>query len=101
MDASAIFLIVFSVLVLILAIANSIYFWKSYSTPEVGYSKSYALALLVANVIIAIVALLGLIYAVYMMVYKPKVKEEVIKYSTNVPLSPSRRRQPNAEIVFD
>lgn len=118
MDWTALFLVIFSLLVVILSIANAIYFWKAYSNPCEGYSTGYALTLFITNVIMAIVALLVLFWGVYVMVTSPTVVEEVtpplplptkpLLPSQPAPVSPAPlcslrptiRKVPSAEVLL-
>ncbi|QIN54656.1 putative transmembrane protein [Cedratvirus kamchatka] len=67
MDWISVFLLIFSLTALIVAIANVIYFWRAYSLPVIGVSTGTSITLLIVNVIVAVMALAGLIWALYIL----------------------------------
>lgn len=67
MDWISIFLLIFALIVLIIAVANAIYFWRAYSLPAVGISTGTSLTLLIVNVVVGVMALAGLIWALYIL----------------------------------
>lgn len=65
MDWLSVFLLIFSLTALIASIANAIYYWRAYSLPVIGISTGTSITLLIVNVIVALLALAGLIWSLY------------------------------------
>jgi uncharacterized membrane protein len=81
MDWISVFLLIFSLTALIVAIANVIYFWRAYSLPVIGISTGTSITLLIVNVIVAVMALAGLIWALYIL-FTSRSTTEVTEEST-------------------
>lgn len=70
MDWISVFLLIFSLIVLIVAIIDAIYFYKAYSLPAAEISTGTSLTLFITNVIVAIIALAGIIWSLYVLFVK-------------------------------
>nr|WIL05131.1 hypothetical protein pmam_92 [Pithovirus mammoth] len=65
MDWINVFLIIFTLLVLIVSVVSAVYFWQLYRRGDVNIRSGTSLTLVIINAVIAVMAVVFLIWALY------------------------------------
>lgn len=89
MDWLSVFLFLFSLVVLVVALANAVYFWKAYSIPVTALSTGTSLTFFVVNILLALLSLAGLVWSLYIIFTSPKVTNTFVSSSPPASKIPS------------